>query len=168
MVSWNPGDILTAEELSDAVEKIKKRGTRDSTSSNSTSTAAVGIKRLDNVVLVLGRTYTVEICGHPNSTVTSDNLRREVRYAIGSTATTSSTQLKGSVTFAPVSAGSFIWRTTFTCGDTGYPGAGTASFAFCFARDSGSGTCNFFTDSVRTTQIRVYRDGEESDSGTDM
>jgi hypothetical protein len=164
----NAGDILTADILNDLTEGMKARGVRDSTSSNSTSTTAVGIKRLDNITLVSGKTYTVEMYGHPNSGTVSDNIRREVRYAIGSTATTSSTQLKGSVSFAKVDAGGFFWRTTFTAGTTGYPAAGVASFAFCFARDAGSGTCNFFTDSVRDTGFKIYRDGSLIATGTDM
>lgn len=168
MRTYSPGHILTAEELTDAVEGMKARAVRDVTSSNSSSTAAVGIKRLDNITLVAGNTYTVEASGHPNSATVADNLRREVRYSIGGTASASSTVLKGSVSFAPVSAGGYFWRTTFTCGDSGYPGAGVGSFALCFARDSGISACNFFVDATRDTQFRVYRDGEKAASGTDL
>lgn len=162
------GQILTAEDLNAATEKTKRRGTRDTTSNNSTSVTAVGVLRIDGITLVSGRAYVVKYAIHPNSSNVTDNLRKEVRYSIGGTATAASGVLRGSVSFNPVNAGAMYWETTFTCDDSGYPAAGVASFALCFARDSGSGTCNLFCDSSRNIQLKCLRDGDEGDSGTDL
>lgn len=132
---------------------------KSSTSANSTSTTAVLIMNLDNVLLESGQWYTVSMWGHPNSGTATDNIRRELRYNLSGTAGIGDSIVKGSQSFAPVSTGAFSWVFSFRCGDSGYPGAGTASFAFTFARDAGAGTCNFFCDTNRNTGFSVDRGG---------
>lgn len=162
------GQILTASILNDATEKTKRRGTRDTTSANSTTSTAVGVLRIDNVLLVAGKQYTIKFLAHPNSGTGTDNIRIEARYNIGGTAVTTDPTVRGAVHFAQVIAGPVYWESTFTCGDSGYPGAGIASFLLCFARDSGGGTCNLFCDTSRNIQFRCVRTGDEGDSGTDI
>lgn len=164
---FTAGQPLTAQALNNGTRRCIKRGTRTSTSSNSSSTTPVGIVRVDNVTLQAGRTYEVTMSGHPNGTA-ADNIRRFVTWAVGSTATAASTVLIGSESFAPISAGAFCWSTRFTCGDAGYPGPGTGSFAAAFNRDTGSGADNMFCSTNRTFQLSVDEVGNESNSGTNL
>src|SRR5688500_5519294 len=66
------------------------------TASPTTTTTTLGVLRLDNVPLKNGRSYT--ICTgtlHPTSSVTTDNMRLEIRYSTSGTATTASPVLPG-------------------------------------------------------------------------
>src|SRR5690349_21528433 len=68
-------------------------GRRDTSSSGSTSTTAVGVLRLDNISVVAGRSYIINVTCHPNSSVQTDNVRVEVRGTTSGTATTASSVL---------------------------------------------------------------------------
>jgi hypothetical protein len=134
------------------------------TASPTTTTTTLGVLRLDNVPLKNGRSYT--ICTgtlHPTSSVTTDNMRLEIRYSTSGTATTASPVLPGALAFELFGNTAGL-RTKYT------PSADeTASFLLCIARDTGSGNVQLYADGTRVTDMEVIDDGPAlADTGVDI
>jgi hypothetical protein len=141
---------------------FSKYGRRDSVSSTSSSSTAVGALRVDSIAVVSGRAYIIHISSHPNSTVAGDILRGEVRGVVGSTATASSPVLPSGqfvVTIGNPQAWSFVYIAAST---------GNLSIALCCARFSGTGAVSYYADGTRNTELWVEDMNPITDTGTDM
>lgn len=167
--SDNPAVPLYIKQLAEAVDtaldgvddkavaaddRVVKWGYRDTTSSISTSSAAVGVLRIDGMELKAGQDYEV-VSGtlHPTSSVTTDVARIEIRYSTTGLATTASAILPG-VQAYEVFGNSALLRAKFkVVADI------TVSMLLCIARDSGSGNVQMFTDATRRTEFEVLRCG---------
>lgn len=133
-------------------DQLVQYGRRFTTSSNSTSSTSIGVLRLDGNPLVQNHMVQLSYVCHPDSTVTTDNFRVELRYSTAGAAGVGDTIVFNSRTFAPVSAGARTWTTQFFP-----PSTGTYSFLLCIAREAGSGTCNLFADANRGTDLEIRR-----------
>lgn len=158
MAEFAAGQRTTASALNR--RGIAKYGRRDSTSGSSTSSAAVGVLRVDNISVMSGRAYVINISAHLNSTVTTDNIRVEVRGSTSGNATTASGVLT-SVQFFSVPTAK-TWRAVYIA-----PATATLSILLCVARDSGTGSCNLYGDGTRNTELWVEDMSSTTDTGTD-
>lgn len=154
------GQILTAQQYNKDIRSGLGFYERGTTSSNSTSTTAVGVSRINLVPCVSGEPIAITYLCHPDSTVLTDNIRTEVRVSTSGSATSSSTLINQSRAFGAASAShrcvTFIYTPSVT---------GDHSFAFCFAREGGSGTTNLYAgDGIRKTQLsaRQFSDGNHA------
>lgn len=137
-----------------ADQRVVKYGKRTTASSTATSSTAVGVLRLDSINLKAGQDYTV-VTGtlHPTSSVTTDNMRLEIRYSTSGNATTSSTVLAGLQAFE-VYGNTSLLRAKFQCvADV------TVSLLLCIARDTGTGNVQVYADGTRITEMEVRHDG---------
>lgn len=157
------GQIPTAAELNALFTGFAGYGQRTSTSTGSTSTTAVGVMRLDNVVATQGRAILIGYSCHPDSATVSDNVRIELRSSTSGAATTASTIVPNSQTFATVSAGVRHWMTVIIP-----PADATYSFILTFARNSGASSCTLFCDATRFTEIMALNMGVITDTGVDL
>jgi hypothetical protein len=125
-------------------------GERSTSSSTASSSTAVGVLRLDNLAFRPGCSYYIYSGSlHVTSTVSSDNLRTEIRMNTAGTATTSSSVIPGALAFEAFGNTGKL-ETLYT------PGASeTASILLCIARDTGSGAASIFADATRKTQLFV-------------
>lgn len=163
MTTFPAGQIPTADELDQALPIIRQRGRRNSVSTGSTG-SVVGVLRLDDLPVKAGQSYTISVMAHPDSTVLTDFLDITLRYSTdGSTPTTSSSVIPG---------GEAVVRTVslFSLKFEYVPASDlTLSLLLCVARNSGTGTCTLFADSIRCTEIAVFSSGADvGDTGTDI
>jgi hypothetical protein len=153
------GQKLTADELNR--RGLMVYGRRDSNSTGSASSAAVGALRVDNVPFIAGRAVIVNISCHPNSTVNTDNFRGEIRWRAGGTAVASDpVMVNGQFYRPPVDAQ--VWRFVHIPSATA-----TVSLLLCCARDSGSGTCSYYADGTRNTELWIEFANTITDTGVD-
>ena len=159
-MSASAGQVLTAAQYNKDTRSGLAFYERGTTSSNFTNSAAVGIQRVNNVPCVAGEPVQITYFGHPDSTVGTDNIRTEVRVNSAGVATASSTLINPSRAFGAASAShrcvTFVYTPSVTANH---------SFALCGARETGSGTANFYAgDSVRKTQlsVRQFSDGNHA------
>jgi hypothetical protein len=141
---------------------IIKYGRRDNSSSTANSSTAVGALRIDSISVVSGRAYVINVTCHPTSTVSTDNVRCEVRGSTSGTATTSSSVLTSGQWFQKLGDPQ-TFRFLYIAGSTA-----TLSALLCIARDSGSGNVSFFGDGTRNTEIWVEDMAITTDTGTDV
>lgn len=145
------------------------RSRRITTSSTSTSSTAVPVRRVDNIQARAGN--VLRVCTgtiHPTSTAAGDNIRVEIRYSTSGVATTASPVLPGARAFELFGNASF-GNTTIL--DTTYTPAvdETISLLLCVARDSGSGNVSLFADGTRVTELRAYDElPDPGNTGTDL
>lgn len=113
-------------------------GRRTNASSGST-TAEVGVLRLDNIPVYQGRRYKITTSPlNMFSTIAGDLMNAHIRVSTTAAATTASTQLTGLVESAFTSAAS---QRTQCLNVTYTPAAsGTLSVLLSISRDSGTGT----------------------------
>lgn len=161
MAEFAAGERLTAAKVNR--RGIQKYGRRDSTSSNASSSTAVGVLRLDGISVVSGRIYVINVSAHPNSSVTTDNIRIEVRGSTSGTATTSSSVLVSGQLYFPVLYGPRTWRFAYVAASTA-----TLSILLCVGRDTGTGNCNLFADGTRNTELWIEDMGVATDTGVDV
>lgn len=113
--------------------------------------------------MVSGRIYVINYSCHPNSSVGTDVARIRVRGSTSGNATTSSTALASSTTYAAI-AGPREWRFAYAAAATA-----TLSILLCVARDTGSGNVNLFADGGdRNTELWIEDMGVASDTGVDV
>lgn len=138
----------------DADQRVVKWGYRDTSSSVSTSSAAVGVLRIDDMELKAGQDYEV-ITGilHPTSNINTDNARLEIRYSTTGLATTASAVLAGLQGFE------LFGNTTLLRAKFKVVADITVSMLLCIARDSGSGNVQMYADGTRRTEFEVMRCG---------
>lgn len=154
------GQILTAQQYNKDVRSGLGFYERGTTSSNFTSSTAVGVCRINNVPCVAGEPIEISYTCHPDSTNGPDNVRSEVRVNSAGVATASSTLIGASRAFGAASASHRSFKFIYTPAVTG-----NHSFALCGARETGSGTANFYAgDGVRKTQLsaRQFSDGNHA------
>lgn len=161
MPEFAAGEILTATNLSR--RGIAKYGRRNTTSSNSASTTAVGVLRLDTISVVSGRSYVINISCHPNSTVTTDNIDITVRGSTAGNATTASPVLTSGEFFINQIGAPVVWRFVYIAGSTA-----TLSILLCVARFTGTGNCNLYADGTRNTELWIEDMGIATDTGVDI
>jgi hypothetical protein len=145
--------------------RLLARGRRDSVSANSTSPAAVAVLRIDGVLGRAGRSIMVRTGGiHPTSSVNTDNIRVEIRYATGGAAATTASSI-----VPEAQAYEAFGNTSYLEGRI-TPGADTTySFLLCVARESGSGNANLYADANRRTTLLAYDEGvDPGDTGVDL
>lgn len=137
-----------------ADQRVVKWGYRDTASSNATSSSAVGVLRIDGIELKAGQDYTV-ITGtlHPTSSVSTDNIRLEIRYSTTGVATTASAVLAGEQGFE------LFGNTTMLRAKFKVVADVTVSLLLCIARDTGSGNVTLYADGTRRTEMEVQRCG---------
>lgn len=159
MAEFAAGERLTAAKVNR--RGIQKYGRRDSTSSNATSSTAVGVLRVDSISVVSGRSYVINVSCHSNSSVGTDNIRVEVRGSTSGNATTSSSVLASGQFYDTPRART--WRFVYIAGATA-----TLSILLCVARDTGSGNCTLFADGTRNTELWIEDMGVATDTGVDV
>lgn len=138
---------------------VVARAVRTTTSANAASSTDVAVLRLSNVLLLNGQEYSIRTsCLAPNSSVSGDVVRVEVRYRTdGTDAGVGDTVLPGSQAFSLV--GSATPTITLDCEYV--PGATqTLSVLLCVARSAGTGNCTLFADGTqRTIELKVISNG---------
>lgn len=137
-------------------------GSRATVSNNSTG-ADIAVMRL-NASIENGRMYRIHTGTiHPNSSVSTDNIRTTFRYSTGGNATTASGILPGGLAFVQFGGIGYL-NTVYTASSTG-----TLSVLLCVGRATGSGNCNLYADGDRLTEIYVEDLGlSVSDTGADF
>lgn len=146
-----------------AVNRLIAYSERTTTSSGSTSSAPVGVRRCDNIALRPGVRYRFSSGTlHPTSTVTSDVMRLEYRYNTSGVASTASAVLPGSRNFE-------TWGNTSKI-ETFYTPAvsETVSILLCIARETGTGTVTLLRDAERYIQMYVEECPNVANTGTDV
>lgn len=161
MAEFGAGNEPTAAQLNR--RGIGKYGRRDGSSSGASSSTAVGVLRVDSISVVSGRSYVIQFACHPTSTVTTDNIRIEVRGSTSGSATTSSSVLASGQLYRLFSAGPTTWRFVYIAGSTA-----TLSLLLCVARDTGTGSCSLFADGTRNTELWIEDMGVATDTGVDV
>lgn len=154
--------LVTVE--SNRARGIVKQGFVTTSSGVSTSSTAVAVMRLDSISLLSGRSYLISCPTlHPTSTVTTDNMRVEVRGSTSGTATTASAVIPGLQAFQ-------LFGSSVTLQAVYQPASNeTLSLLLCIARDTGSGNVTMFADATRLAQIIVYDQGlAVTNTGVDL
>jgi hypothetical protein len=171
-MAFTSGEVLTAANLNQAVQKLVARGRRTTPSSIANSTTNVAVLRLDDIPIKGGYAYRVICPGLAmRSTVADDVMEVVIRYTTdGSTPTTSSAILPGASARSPtLTTGSNSLTTT---SETEYVPASdeTLSLLMCIARLTGTGNVSLFADgSGYVIDMKVYCDGPDvGDTGTDL
>jgi hypothetical protein len=159
MADFAAGQRATAATLNR--RGIVKYGRRDTSSSTTSSSTAVGALRIDGISVVSGRAYVINVSCHPTSTVSTDNVRCEVRGSTSGTATTSSSVLTSGQWYQKLGDPQ-TFRFVYIA-----PATATLSMLLCIARDSGSGNVNFYSDGTRNTELWVEDKGVITDTGVD-
>jgi hypothetical protein len=146
-----------------AVNRLIAFSERITPSAGVAGSSAMGVRRLDSVVMKLGcayRIYTGTL--HPTSTVSTDNLRVEIRYNNAGLSSASSTLLPGALAFE-------AFGNTTSLNAFYVPAANeTVSFALCVARDTGSGSASLYADTSRRTQLFVEECPLVANTGVNM
>lgn len=170
MATYLAGQKLTAGAFNTEIKKILARGRRTTTSSAVTSSTDIGVLRLDDVSLKASRSVIVRVTGiHADSTVAADVMRMRLRYTTdGSTPTTSSTILPGSLAYAQIANAS--WPETRVIEAEHTPAADqTFSVLLCISRTAGTGDCTLFADADHALEMKIIHDGDDvGDTGTDI
>lgn len=138
---------------------VVARAVRTTVSANAASSTDVAVLRLSNILLLNGQEYSIRTsCLAPNSSVSGDIVRVEVRYRTdGTDASITDTILPGSQAFSQV--GSATPTITLDC-EYVPPGTQTLSVLLCVARFSGTGNCTLFADgTARTIELKVISNG---------
>lgn len=138
---------------------VVARAVRTTTSANAASTTDVAVLRLSNVLLLNGQEYSIRTgCLSPNSSVSGDIVRVEIRYRTdGTDASITDTVLPGSQGFSLV--GSSTPTITLDC-EYIPSGTQTLSVLLCVARLGGSGNCTIVADGTqRTIELKVISNG---------
>jgi hypothetical protein len=137
-------------------------GSRPTASSNSTG-ADVAVLRV-NAAVENGRMYRVHTGTiHPNSSVSTDNIRTTLRFTTSGNATASSGILPGGLAFVQFGGIGYL--------STSYKATGnvTLSVVLCVGRATGSGNCNLYADGDRLTELYIEDLGlSVSDTGVDL
>jgi hypothetical protein len=111
-------------------------GWGERTTNSSTTSTETGVLRVDNISCVSGRWYQIFTSALPlASTVANDSVRAAIRYAIGATATTSSTQLD----FVQLQQPNTSIPPAISLVSTPFLTAGTLSVLLSVSRQSGTG-----------------------------
>lgn len=146
-----------------AVNRLIAFSERITPSAGVAGSSAQGVRRLDSVLMKLGcayRIYTGTL--HPTSTVSTDNLRVEIRYNNAGLSSASSTLLPGALAFE-------AFGNTTTLNAFYVPAADeTVSFALCVARDTGTGSASLYADTSRRTQLFVEECPLVANTGVNM
>lgn len=136
---------------------------RTTSSSTANSSTAVGVRRCDGIALRPGIRHRIATGTlHPTSSVSSDNLRVEIRYSTSGVATTASPVLPGALAFEAF--GNTTKLETFYVPTV----PETLSILLCIARDTGSGNASLYADSTRRTQMFVEECPNIANTGTDV
>ena len=140
--------------------RLVKWGQRGTVSPTSANTAYQPVLRLDGVTLVSGNLYLVEYVCHPDSSVTTDNIKTLITANTAGVATTASTTILSSTAYSTP-------KTVRHVACIYNPGSsGTGSFMLAFVRDTGSGNCTLFAgDGFRTTDMMIWDLGAGSNTG---
>jgi len=140
--------------------RLVKWGQRTTISPTAASTAYQPVLRVDGVSLVSGSLYLIEYAVHPDSTVTTDNIKTQIQLNTAGVATTASGTVLSTTALA-VPKIPRHWASVYA------PGAnGTGSFLLSFTRDTGSGNCTLFAgDGLRTTDLMIWELGAGSNVG---
>jgi hypothetical protein len=118
-----------------AQPRILARGKR--VTDSSTTTTEVGVLRLDGIPVVSGQAYRVDLSPVSlDSSVVNDAVQARCRFAIGSTATTSSTQISQPLQAVVGSIAVVAWPGLWTINA---PSTGLLSVLISVARQSGTG-----------------------------
>jgi len=171
-VTFPAGLEMTGDELDLAVEKLIARGRRTTPSTASTG-STVAVLRLDDIPIEGGYAYAIRCPGlGVRSTVAADLVQCLIRYTTdGSTPTTSSPILQGSIVLKAVPGGSTA--VSLDLDVEYYPAPGGTeqlSLLLCVIRLGGTGSCSIFADgSGYVIDLRVYNMGPDvGDTGTDL
>ncbi|GGM53148.1 hypothetical protein ACFFX1_55045 [Dactylosporangium sucinum] len=146
LINGFPYDVTVINDMSAELASRSRAGLgiikrHNRTTASSTTTTEVGVVRIDNVPVSVGRLYRIWTSAVIfNSTVANDLIDARIRVNLAGTATTSSTQLGGLVENAH-SAGSSQKTKAFTV--PWVPGSsGNASVLLSVARSLGTGNVN--------------------------
>lgn len=141
---------LSSGVWTSAVDRIIAYSQRDTASSGSSSSSALAVRRIDGIPLRQGCSYHI-FTGtlHPNSSVTTDNVRIELRYNNAGVATTSSPVLPGALAYEAFGNTSKL-EALYTPAVTE-----NLSVLLCVARENGTGIANLYADATRKIQIFV-------------
>jgi hypothetical protein len=146
------------------------RGRRDTAST--TTTTIVGVLRLDDQAILLGRGYEIAVSGiFCTSTVNNDRALVSVRHTTdGSTPTTSSTVIPAGESYQIVTVGAVTGEDSGTLLIYYAPAANqTLSLLVCVARNSGTGSVGMFADGTHKLDISIKDVGAaKTDTGTDI
>lgn len=157
------GQVPTAAELNDLFTGIAGYGQRTSTSTTSSSTTSVPVLRIDNIIGRQGRGLLVGYSCHPDSATLSDQVRGEVRFSTSGAATTASSILTGSWSFAQVVGGTRHFFTLLIP-----PADATYSLLLTVARSTGASAVSYFCDTNRFTELFALNLGAATDVGVDI
>lgn len=137
-------------------------GSRNTTSSSSTGSDVAVLRVAASIEN--GRMYRVHTGTiHPNSSVSSDNIRTTLRYSTSGDASTASPILPGGLGYVLFGGIGYL--------NTHYKatGNGTLSVVLCVGRATGSGSCNLYADGDRLTELYIEDLGlSVSDTGVDL
>lgn len=155
------GQIMTADLFNRKVRKSIAHARRTTTSSASTG-SAVGVIRMDDIPIRAGIQYRISWKARTDSNVHEDICYGEIRYTTdGSTPTTSSSQLQGSV----AETGQTDGGVGFTLYSTTYYAPlvnETLSILLTVVRSAGTGNNTFYADgSINVTDLYIDDMGDE-------
>lgn len=156
------GQRVSAATLEQETQEIIAWGRRTSASSTTTITV-IGVLRLDDIPITSGRFYVVQASCHPTSSVTTDNIRVDLRYTTtGATPTTSSSVLPGGQLYTTPAQKTLAVPYVPSSDET-------LSVLLCVVRDTGTGNASLYADGTRITDLTIHDLGESpGDTGTDI
>lgn len=171
-MALSAGQKLNATGYNRDTQKLGNRGRRTTVSTGATSATNVGVEHTSGLACVSGYAYRIE-CPNlaPRSTVSGDILEALLRYTEdGSTPTTSSPLLVGSISRSPslpgasTALGMQLVATYLPTSNT------TLRVLLCISRLSGTGTVSLFADgSGLVTDILITNLGPDpGDTSTDV
>ncbi len=163
MATWGSGELFSSAK-GNVVGTVASRAERTSISPGSTSSTDAGIVRLDTIPIKANMIYLIMVFCHPDSTVSTDRARVQLRYNISGTATVSSPVLPGAQGFGPVGAPMMLMTTFSSVSDLP-----NMSIWAGIARNSGTGTVTAYADGSRNTVVVVVALGvDPGDTGVDL
>lgn len=159
-MSFTAGQILTADDLNTATRKCIARGRR--TSDKTAITSEVGVLRLDDVPILGGRLYRVQLDSMRMSTVAATVTARFRYTTDGSTPTTASTGLAAFIYANSTAAESFAMSRIYA------PSVDeTLSVLFTLQSTASIATANASADSP--IDLLILDEGEDpGDTGVDI
>lgn len=175
MTSRLAGETITASNYNADIDAgpMGIIGRAQRTTSSSTSTGSVvGVLRIDDVPLKASRAYRIQSTPlNIDATVATSDVRVSIRFtADGSTPTTASTVLPGTIVGANTSSGGTA-APTFTISTYYAPAGGDELFSglLCVQRLAGAGNAYIFGDATQKIEFWIEDIGlAVVDSGTDI
>lgn len=137
----------TASQLNTALSGYIIARAARRTASSTTTTAEIGVLRLDAIPVVAGRAYLITTCGlNLSSSVAGDAVMVRVRAALGSTATTSSGVVEGGQLRVPCQTSASSPILPLVCRYYA-ASSGALSLILTVQRSAGTGNVSIFADS---------------------